>query len=90
MDGTRIFWARAGQRPPGQESERIDKTTCREARRSGSTDLFWGMELASEKGVRQGANSRNSWLLREFTTPQGVFFHGQVRPHELISASLVS
>jgi len=30
----------------------------------------------------------NSGLLREFATPQGVFLHGRVRPHELISASL--
>ena len=31
MDGTRIFWARSGRRPPGQESEKIDRSTCREA-----------------------------------------------------------
>ena len=30
----------------------------------------------------------NSGLLREFARPQGVFFHGRVRPHELISASV--
>jgi hypothetical protein len=30
----------------------------------------------------------NSELLQEFATPLDVFFHGRVRPHELISASL--
>ena len=46
----------------------------------------WPVKKASGKAQIRS----NSWLLREFATPQGVFFHGQVRPHELISASLVS
>jgi hypothetical protein len=46
------------------------------------------MELAAEKATMQGANRSNSELLREFATPQGDYFPRQVRPYELISASL--
>jgi hypothetical protein len=35
------------------------------------------MELAAEKAAMQGANSRNSGLLREFATPQGGFFRAK-------------
>lgn len=42
-----------------------------------------------KKGAGKAQIRSNSVLLREFATLQGVFSHGRVRPHELISASLV-
>lgn len=42
-----------------------------------------GMELASEMASGKAQSYSNSWLLRGFTTPQGVFFYGQVRTYEL-------
>ena len=41
------------------------------------------MELASEMASGKTQSRSNSWLLRDFTTPQGVFLYGQVRTHEL-------
>jgi hypothetical protein len=35
------------------------------------------MELAVEKSAMEGANSRNSELLREFATPQGGYFRAK-------------
>jgi hypothetical protein len=48
----------------------------------------WGRPV--KKASSKARIRSNSELLREFATPQGVFFHGQARRHELISASLVS
>ena len=46
------------------------------------------MESVVKKASGKARIRSNSELLREFATPQGVLFHGRVRPHELISASL--
>jgi hypothetical protein len=43
-----------------------------------------------KKATCKARNRGNSELLQDFATPQDDYFRGQIRPHELISASLAS
>jgi hypothetical protein len=63
--------------------DKIDKEAAREA-------LIYseGWDRPVKKASGKAWIRSNSQLLQKFATPLAVFFHGRVRPHELISASL--